>query len=403
MNILVLNCGSSSIKYQLLDMSASPVLLARGIVDKIALPAGKFTHVPAARQPSVVERPVPDHAAGIQLILSALVDSSTGVLASLTDIHAVGHRVAHGGEYFPGSVLVDAGVKEKIAACSALAPLHNPANLTGIEALESLLPGTPQVAVFDTSFHQTLPPKAYTYGLPLALCRRHGVRRYGFHGTSHAFVARRACELLGWDIGEKKIITCHLGNGSSITAIERGRSVDTSMGFTPSAGVIMGTRAGDVDPGALLYLVEREGMDAEAANALVNKRSGLLGVSGLTPDCRELWEAVRDGSGDARLALDMLGYQVKKYIGSYAAVLNGVDLVVFTGGIGENDHDIRRAACEGMQYLGIDFDDAANHGVRGKDKVLTRPGSRVTVMSINTNEELVIATDTMILAAPLQT
>ncbi|MDR2129846.1 MAG: acetate kinase [Odoribacteraceae bacterium] len=395
MNILVLNCGSSSIKYQLLDMAGEPLLLAKGIVDKITLPGGKFTHKPAGKATLERETPIPDHAAGVNLILEALVDGTSGVLRSLSDIFAVGHRVAHGGEFFSGSVLIDAGVKEKIAACGELAPLHNPAHLTGIEALERRLPGVPQVAVFDTSFHQTLPREAYLYGLPLECYRKHGIRRYGFHGTSHQFVAGKACRLLGWNVNEKKIITCHLGNGSSITAIDRGRSVDTSMGFTPTAGVLMGTRTGDVDPGALLFLIEKEGLDADGANALINKRSGLLGVSGLTPDCRELWAAVEEGNEEARLALDMLVYQVKKYIGSYMAVLNGADLVVFTGGIGENDHAIRGLVCREMQFLGIHFDDEANAGVKGKDKVLSRPGSPVTVMSINTDEELVIATDTL--------
>ncbi|MDR0545114.1 MAG: acetate kinase [Odoribacteraceae bacterium] len=398
MNILVLNCGSSSIKYQLLNMTGEPVVLAKGIADKIGLPMGKFTHKPSGKATLDAEQPIRDHAEGVNMILEALRSEERGVVKSLDEIRAVGHRVAHGGEYFSESVRIDEEVKRKIAACNELAPLHNPAHLTGIEALEKLLPGVPQVAVFDTSFHQTLPEEAYVYGLPLELYRKYGVRRYGFHGTSHAFVARKACRLLGWNIEEKRIITCHLGNGSSITAIDRGRSVDTSMGFTPNAGVIMGTRAGDADMGALLFLMEKEGLDAAGANDLINKRSGLMGISGVSSDCRELWEAVGKGSKEARLALDILCYHVKKYIGSYAAVLNGVDLVIFTGGIGENDHAVRRAACANMQYLGIDFDDAANDKVRGQDKVLTRPGSKVTVMSINTDEELVIATDTMRLA-----
>jgi acetate kinase len=395
MNILVLNCGSSSIKYQLLDMAGEPVVLAKGIVDKISLPQGKFTHKPRGKAVLEVEEPIPDHAAGVNLILNALTDSVHGVLRSLNDINAVGHRVAHGGEYFSASVRIDEEAKAKIAACNELAPLHNPAHLTGIETMEQLLPATPQVAVFDTSFHQTLPKEAYIYGIPYTFYQKYGIRRYGFHGTSHQFVAGKACKLLGWRVEEKKIITCHLGNGSSITAINRGRSVDTSMGFTPNAGVIMGTRTGDVDLGALLFLCEKEGLDTEQANALINKQSGLFGISGATSDCRELWDAVNEGSENARLALDMLVYQVKKYIGSYMAVLNGADLVIFTGGIGENDYEIRRMVCDNMQFLGIEFDDAANDKVKGKDKVLTKPGSRVTVMSINTDEELVIATDTM--------
>jgi acetate kinase len=292
-------------------------------------------------------------------------------------------------------VLIDEGVKEKIAACSELAPPHNPAHLTGIETMEKLLPGVPQAAVFDTSFHQTLPKEAYLYGLPYHFYEKYGIRRYGFHGTSHKFVAEKACKLLGWNIEEKKIITCHLGNGSSITAIDRGKSVDTSMGFTPNAGVIMGTRTGDVDLGAFLFLCEKEGLDAEQANTLINKQSGLWGVSGTTSDCRELWEAVEKGSERARLALDILVYHVKRYVGSYMAVLNGADLLVFTGGIGENDYEIRRMVCENMQFLGIEFNREVNHRLKGKDQVLSMSGSRVTVMSVNTDEELVIASDTM--------
>ena len=301
MNVLVLNCGSSSIKYQLLDMTSEPVVLAKGIVDKIALPLGKFTHKPAGKQPLEVETPVADNSAGVNLILAAITDPVNGVLRSLNDIRAIGHRVAHGGEYFSASALVDEDVKMKIAACRELAPLHNPAHLSGIETMEKLLPGVPQVAVFDTSFHQTLPEKAYIYGLPHACYQKYGIRRYGFHGTSPQFVAAKACSLLGWRVDERKIITCHLGNGSSITAIDRGRSVDTSMGFTPTSCVIMGTRVGDVDPGALLFLLEKEGLDSTRANALINKQSGLLGVSGITPDCRELWAAVETGSRLARL------------------------------------------------------------------------------------------------------
>jgi acetate kinase len=376
-------------------MANEPVVLAKGIVDKITLPLGKFTHKPAGKAPVEIEEPIPDHATGVNLILRALVNDTHGVLRSLHDINAVGHRVAHGGEYFSSSVLIDEAVKAKIAACSELAPLHNPAHLTGIETMEKLLPGTPQVAVFDTSFHQTLPEEAYIYPLPYHFYQKYGIRRYGFHGTSHEFVSKKACKLLGWNIAEKKIITCHLGNGSSITAINRGKSVDTSMGFTPNAGVIMGTRTGDVDLGALLFLCEKENLNADQANTLINKQSGLWGISGTTSDCRELWDAVEKGSKQARLALDILVYQVKKYIGSYMAVLNGADLIVFTGGIGENDYEIRRMVCDNMQFLGISFDDAANDKVKGKDKILTRPDSKVTVMSINTDEELVIATDTM--------
>ena len=395
MNILVLNCGSSSIKYQILDMKEEPVVLAKGLVEKIGLPKGNFTHKPSGKDKYEIEESIKDHITGINLILKALVDPTYGVIESLNDINAVGHRVAHGGEYFSQSVLVDDDVKKKIAACCELAPLHNPANLKGIETMEQLLPGVPQVAVFDTSFHQTLPKEAYVYGLPYKYYEQYGIRRYGFHGTSHKFVAEKACKILGWDISEKKIITCHLGNGSSITAIDHGKSVDTSMGFTPNAGVIMGTRTGDLDLGALLFICEKEGLNIPQANDLINKKSGLMGVSEVSSDCRELQAAAAKGNSQARLALDILAHDVKKYVGSYAAVLNGADLIIFTGGIGENDCEVRQQVCAHMEYMGIDFDSKANDGVRSKDIILTKPHSKVIVMSITTDEELVIATDTM--------
>lgn len=395
MNILVLNCGSSSIKYQLLDMKAEPTLLAKGLVEKIGLPVGNFTHKPTGKDNYTVAEPIPDHTAGIDLILKALVNEKHGVISALTEIKAVGHRVAHGGEYFAKSVLVDEDAKKKIAACCELAPLHNPANLKGIETMEKLLPGVPQVAVFDTSFHQTLPKEAFMYALPYKYYEDYRVRRYGFHGTSHKFVAEKACRLLGWNIEEKKIITCHLGNGSSITAINKGKSVDTSMGFTPNAGVIMGTRTGDIDLGALLYVCEKEGLNTDQANKLINKQSGLQGISGISSDCRDLQAAAKEGNERARLALDMLAYDVKKFVGSYAAVLNGVDLIVFTGGIGENDDEVREQVCCNMEYMGIRFNAEVNKGLRGKDQILSTPDSKVTVMSITTDEELVIATDTM--------
>ena len=395
MNILVLNCGSSSIKYQLLDMKGEPALLAKGLVEKIGLPEGNFTHKPTGKENYTVSQPIPDHTAGIDLILKALVDERHGVISALTEIKAVGHRVAHGGEYFAHSVRVDAEAKKKIAACCELAPLHNPANLKGIETMERLLPGVPQVAVFDTSFHQTLPKEAFMYALPYEFYESYRVRRYGFHGTSHKFVAEKACRILGWNIEEKKIITCHLGNGSSITAIRGGKSVDTSMGFTPNAGVIMGTRTGDIDLGALLYVCEKEGLNISQANDLINKHSGLQGISGVSSDCRDLQAAAREGNERARLALDMLAYDVKKFIGTYAAVLNGADLIVFTGGIGENDDEVREQVCTDMEYMGIRFNPEANRGTRGKDQVLSAPDSKVVVMCVTTDEELVIATDTM--------
>lgn len=395
MNVLVLNCGSSSMKYQLLNMGTEAVVLAKGIVEKIGLPYGSFTYKPEGKDKVVIEQPIADHGVGMDLILKALVDSNHGVLKSLNEINAVGHRVAHGGEYFSESVKVDEKAKEKIKALGEFAPLHNPANLKGIETMEQLLPSVPQIAVFDTSFHQTLPKKAFIYGIPYDYYENYGVRRYGFHGTSHQFVAEKACKLLGWDIKEKKIITCHLGNGASITAINGGKSVDTSMGFTPVAGLVMGTRAGDLDLGALLYICEKEGFDWKQANTFINKQSGVQGISGVSSDFRELWTAEENGNEKAKLALDVFVYNVKKYIGAYAAALNGVDLIIFTGGIGENDQPVRREVCKDMEYLGVKMDDKVNMSTRGKDVILSTADSRTKVMCITTDEELVIAMETV--------
>ena len=395
MNVLVLNCGSSSIKYQLLNMDAQPVLLAKGIVEKIGLACGSFTYKPEGKDKVVIEQPIADHSVGMDLILKALTDAKHGILKSLNEINAVGHRVAHGGEYFSESVKVNEDVKAKIKALAEIAPLHNPANLKGIETMEKLLPSVPQVAVFDTSFHQTLPKKAYVYGIPYEYYEKYGIRRYGFHGTSHKFVAEKACKLLGWNIQEKKIITCHLGNGASITAIEKGKSIDTSMGFTPVAGLVMGTRAGDLDLGALLYIAEKEGLSTEQLNALINKKSGVQGISGVSSDFRELTTAKENGHERAKLALDVFVHNVKKYIGAYAAILNGVDLVIFTGGIGENDQPVRQAVCRDMEYLGIKLDEEVNSRTRSADAMLSTPDSRTKVMAITTDEELVIAMDTV--------
>lgn len=399
MNILVLNCGSSSIKYQLLNIDKDALVLAKGIVEKIGLSNGIFTYKPEGKDKVVIEQTIADHGIGMDLILKALIDPDHGMLKSLDEIDAVGHRVAHGGEYFTESVKVDEGVKMKIKALGDIAPLHNPANLKGIETMEKLLPSVPQVAVFDTSFHHTIPPEAYIYGIPYEYYEKYGIRRYGFHGTSHKFVAEKACKLLNWDIRDKKIITCHLGNGASITAIKNGRSVDTSMGFTPVAGLVMGTRAGDLDLGALLYIAQKENLDINQANTLVNKQSGVQGISGVSPDFRELTAAAGNGNKRAQLALDVFVHNVKKYIGAYAAVLNGVDLVVFTGGIGENDCPIRQKICTGMEYLGIKLNEEVNLASRGKDAVISEKDSKTVVMAITTDEELVIALDTMRLSA----
>ncbi|MBE6333549.1 MAG: acetate kinase [Bacteroidales bacterium] len=397
MNVLVLNCGSSSIKYQLREMSeGSNVLKAKGIVEKIGLPMGDIIYRPTGKEQSMIEQPIPDHTAGMDLILKALVNPETGVISSLSEIDACGHRVAHGGEYFSESVLVDDDVKAKIQECCALAPLHNPANLNGIVTMEKLMPGVPQVAVFDTSFHQTIPEEAYTYSIPSKYYREDKIRRYGFHGTSHKYVAEKACKSLGWDITTKKIITCHLGNGASVTAIKYGKSVDTSMGFTPVSGVTMGTRTGDIDAGALLYIFEKEGYSYQQANDFINKKCGLLGISEKTSDFRDLADAANRGDKLSRLALKVFFYTIKRYVGAYAAVMDGVDLIIVTGGIGENNPSVREEICGKLSYLGITLDNKAN--LTREDRVITTPDSKATVMVVATDEELVIATDTARLA-----
>lgn len=394
MIVLVLNCGSSSIKYQVIDMSNDSRLLAKGLVERVGLADGILTHKPEGKEKYEVFEPIPDHNVGINLILDALVDKEHGVIKSINEIVAVGHRVAHGGEFFTESSLIDARVKSEIEKCIELAPLHNPANLKGILSMEKLLPGVPQVAVFDTSFHQTMPNFSYLYAIPYEYYNKYKIRRYGFHGTSHKYVAQKACRILDLDFNSVKIITCHLGNGASICAIKNGKSVDTSMGFTPVEGLIMGTRSGDVDPGILLFLAEKENLSIQQVNDVVNKKSGVQGISGLSSDMRDLENAAAKGNDRAQLAIDMYYYRVKKYVGAYAAIMDGVDLIIFTGGIGENDDNIRAHVSEAIDFMGVDFDVEANKGVRGKDKLLTKPNSRVKVMSITTNEELVIATDT---------
>jgi len=402
MIVLVLNCGSSSIKYQVIDMSNDSKLLAKGLVERVGLADGILTHKPEGKEKYEMFEPIPDHSVGINLILDALVDKDHGVIKSINEIVAVGHRVAHGGEFFTESSLIDARVKSEIEKCIELAPLHNPANLKGILSMEKLLPGVPQVAVFDTSFHQTMPSFSYLYAIPYEYYDKYKIRRYGFHGTSHKFVAQKACRILGKDFNTQKIITCHLGNGASVCAIKHGKSVDTSMGFTPVEGLVMGTRSGDVDPGVLLFLAEKENLSIKQVNDVVNKKSGVQGISGLSSDMRDLENAAAKGDERAQLALDMYYYRVKKYVGAYAAVMDGVDLIIFTGGIGENDDNIRAHVSEAIDFMGVDFDAEANKGVRGKDKILTKPNSRVTVMSITTNEELVIATDTASIVSKLK-
>ena len=356
---------------------------------------GDITHTVTGREKEKLRLPIKDHAEGINQVLALLTDKDKGILKSVSEIDAVGHRVAHGGEFFSSSVKVDADVIEKIERCCELAPLHNPANLLGIKAMEKLIPGLPQVAVFDTSFHQTMPDYAYIYPLPYKYYEQDKIRRYGFHGTSHKFVAQTGAELAGLDMAKSKIITCHLGNGSSITAIENGKSIDTSMGFTPNEGIIMGTRSGSVDAGALTFLMDKYGMDTAKLNSVLNKESGFLGVSGVSSDSRDIEAAAGEGNGRALLTQKIFRYDVLKYIGAYAAAMNGVDLIIFTGGMGENDYISRAEICKRLTYLGVDFDEAVNDKLRGKNTILTKPGSKVKVAIIATNEELVIARDTM--------
>ncbi len=397
MIILVLNCGSSSLKYQLLDMRSNDdfSLLAKGLVERIGMEMGDITHTVTGREKEKLRLPIKDHAEGINQVLALLTDKDKGILKSVSEIDAVGHRVAHGGEFFSSSVKVNADVIEKIERCCELAPLHNPANLLGIKAMEKLIPGLPQVAVFDTSFHQTMPDYAYIYPLPYKYYEQDKIRRYGLHGTSHKFVAQTGAELAGLDMAKSKIITCHLGNGSSITAIENGKSIDTSMGFTPNEGIIMGTRSGSVDAGALTFLMDKYGMDTAKLNSVLNKESGFLGVSGVSSDSRDIEAAAGEGNGRALLTQKIFRYDVLKYIGAYAAAMNGVDLIIFTGGMGENDYISRAEICKRLTYLGVDFDEAVNDKLRGKNTILTKPGSKVKVAIIATNEELVIARDTM--------
>ena len=368
MIILVLNCGSSSIKYQVIDMSDKDQLLAKGLVERVGLTDGILTHKPEGKERYEVVKDIPDHTVGINLILKA-----------------VGHRVAHGGEFFTESSLIDERVKVEIEKCIELAPLHNPANLKGIISMENLLPNVPQVAVFDTSFHQSIPKHAYLYAIPYEYYEKSKIRKYGFHGTSHKFVAKKACKMLDMNFESSSIITCHLGNGASIAAIKNGKSVDTSMGFTPVDGLIMGTRCGSIDPGVLLYIAERENLNFKGISDLINKKSGVAGISGLSSDMRDLENAAAEGHERAQLALDMYYYRVKQFIGSYAAAMDGVDLIIFTGGIGENDSVLREKVSSSLHFLGVDFDPEANRGVRGKDKMLTKPNSRVKVMAITTN------------------
>ncbi|MCQ2239253.1 MAG: acetate kinase [Bacteroidaceae bacterium] len=395
MKILVLNCGSSSIKYQLFEMDTKTVL-AKGGIEKIGL-ADSFIKVslPNGEKKTIMED-IPEHTKGVELIFKVLTDPEIGAIKSLEELDAVGHRMVHGGEKFAKSVVLNEEVLAAFTACNDLAPLHNPANLKGVNAVTALLPNIPQVGVFDTAFHQTMPDYAYMYAVPYELYEKYGVRRYGFHGTSHRYVSQRVCEFLGVEAEGKKIITCHIGNGGSISAVKDGKCMDTSMGLTPLEGLMMGTRSGDIDGGAVTFIMDKEGLDSKGISNLLNKKSGVAGVSGVSSDMRDLEAAANAGNPRAILAQNMYFYRIKKYVGAYAAAMGGVDIIVFTGGVGENQASCRSAVCENMEYMGIKLD-AEKNKTRGEEAIISADDSKVTVCVIPTDEELMIATDTLAL------
>ena len=396
MNVLVINCGSSSLKFQLINAETEKVL-AKGLCERIGID-GRLTYQPAGGEKEKSDLAMPTHTEAIQFVIDALTNEKTGVVKSLDEIGAVGHRLVHGGEKFASSVVITDEVKKAVEECNDLAPLHNPANLIGVAACEKLMPGTPMVAVFDTAFHQTMPGKAYMYGLPYEYYEKYKVRRYGFHGTSHSFVSKRAAEVMGKSYDEVKTIVCHLGNGSSVSAVLNGKCVDTSMGLTPLEGLVMGTRSGDIDPAIMEFIAKKENLDIEGVMEVLNKKSGVFGLSGgLSSDFRDLTDAMNAGDKKAKIAMDVFSYRVAKYIGSYAAAMNGVDDIVFTAGIGENDDYVREEVCKYLGYLGVDFDSEVNAGLRGKEAELTKEGSKVKVFVIPTNEELAIARETLAL------
>jgi len=394
MKILVLNCGSSSVKYKLLDMSTNEVLGAGG-VEKLGMKGSFLKHTRRDGQKVILEGEILEHQVAVEYILGVLTSKKHGAISSIEDINAVGHRVVHGGEKFNASVLISDDVIKKIEECIEIAPLHNPPNLAGIRAINELLPDIPQVAVFDTAFHQTMPEYAYMYGIPYTLYQKYGIRRYGFHGTSHRYVSRRACDFLGLKFEDTKIITAHIGNGASITAIKGGKSIDTSMGFTPIEGLMMGTRSGDVDLGVVTFLMEKEMINSATVSTLFNKHSGVLGVSGISSDMRDIENAIAEGNERAKLALDIYEYRIVKYIGSYIAALNGVDVLVFTGGVGENQTGTREKVCKHFSYMGLEIDVEINASSKGKEMLLSTPDSTVKVVVIPTDEEYMIASDTM--------
>lgn len=394
MKILVLNCGSSSIKYALYNMDDKSVMTSGG-AERVGLD-GAFVKVKLANgEKKQVMHDIPEHTEGVRFIFSLLTDPEIGVIKDLSEIDAVGHRMVHGGEKFNKSVILDDEVLKVFEECSDLAPLHNPANLKGVKAVSELMPNLPQVGVFDTAFHQTMPKHAYLYAIPYELYKDYGVRRYGFHGTSHRYVSKRACEFLGVDAADKKVITCHIGNGGSVAAVDGGKCIDTSMGLTPLEGVMMGTRSGDIDGGAITFLQKKLGLDADGMSGLLNKKSGVLGITGISSDMREIDAAAKEGNELAQTALKMYNYKIKKYIGSYAAALGGCDIIVFTAGVGENQSSMRAEVCENMEWMGVKIDEAKNATIHGEEAVISTPDSKVTVVVIPTDEELMIASDTM--------
>lgn len=393
MNILVINCGSSSLKYQLIN-SDTEAVLAKGLCERIGIDGSLLTHTPAGRDKVKIETPMPSHTVAIQLVIDALTDAGHGVIKSLDEIGAVGHRVVHGGEKFASSVVINDDVLKAIEECNDLAPLHNPANLIGINACKEIMPNVPMVAVFDTAFHQTMPQKAYLYGLPYEYYEKYKVRRYGFHGTSHDYVSARTAEMLGKKREDLKIIVCHLGNGASVSAVEYGKCVDTSMGLTPLEGLIMGTRSGDIDPAICDFICQKEGLTAAEMNNVLNKKSGVYGISGISSDFRDIEAAEAEGNARAKAALDAFYYRVAKYIGSYAAAMNGVDAIAFTAGVGENNGIGRAEIAKYLGYLGTEID-AEKNNIRGEEKIVSKDGSKVALLCVPTNEELAIARQTL--------
>jgi acetate kinase len=397
MKILVLNCGSSSIKYKLFDMDKNDVI-AQGGIEKIGMKGSFLKLTDANGEKVIIEKEIPEHTCGVKFIFEVLTTGKYAVLKSLNELNAVGHRMVHGGEKFNKSVLLTPEVLEAFAACNDLAPLHNPANLKGVNAVSELLPNIPQVGVFDTAFHQTMPDYAYLYAIPYELYQKYGVRRYGFHGTSHRFVSGEIFKYLNMPVEGSKVITCHIGNGGSITAVKDGKSVDTTMGLTPLEGIMMGTRSGDIDGGAVTFLMEKEGLDSTGMSNLLNKKSGLLGISGVSSDMREVTASMEAGNERAALAKKMYAYRIKKYIGAFAAAMGGVDVIIFTGGVGENRHEVREAVCENMEFLGIKLDKEQNAKIMfGKDGIISTADSKVKVVVLPTDEELMIAQDTLAL------